>query len=147
MDLLRKVEEENTNLPSVHFWLSLVHILGSRYSEAIEETKKEVVADSNDPGAKLDLAYAYSEAGQRDDAVRVLEEVLASKEGYYSPCSVAAVMLSLGREKEGLDWMERALVERDSGLLYFRSVPAYSKFLSVPWWADIERRMGLPTTG
>ena len=143
LERLTELEVENPRLPSVHFWLGLLHLDRSEYSEAIAETKLEVEADDHDEGSKLDLAFAYSEAGEKEEAKRILGEVLARKDVYYSPCSVGTVMLSLGREKEGREWMEKACAERDESLLYFRSIPSYEKLRSFPGWDDIERRMGI----
>ena len=52
-------------------------------------------------------------------------------------------MLSLGREKEGREWMEKACTERDESLLYFSGTSSYEKLRSFPGWDDIERRMGI----
>jgi TolB-like protein/Tfp pilus assembly protein PilF len=141
MKELGKLAEENPHLPSVHFWLMMTRLARSEYEEAIEEGKKEVEADANDQGAKLDLAFACSEAGNKEEAARIVDEVLAKKEVYYSPCSVGIALLSLGREKEGAEWMERACSERDGSLLYFRSFPSYEKFHTYPGWTELERRM------
>lgn len=148
VDIFRKVEGENPKLPSVHYWMSVVNIAQSKNVEAIEEAKKEVESDNFDPSARLDLAFAHSEAGQKEEAARILDEVLRS-DVYYSPCSVGLVMLSLGREVEGGRWLERAIEEHDSSLLYFRSVPAYTKYLSSPVGREVDVKMGLegPPTG
>jgi len=141
MKELGKVAEENPRLPSVHFWLMITRLARAEYPEAIEEGKKEVEADANDEGSKLDLAFAYSETGNREEAIHIFDEVLARKDVYYSPCSVGVVLLSLGREKEGAEWLERACSERDGSLLYFRSFPTYEKFRAFSGWRELERRM------
>jgi adenylate cyclase len=149
VEMLRRVEEESPGLPSVHYWLAAVNLTQSKYSEAIEEAKKEVKFDNFDPSAMLDLAFTYSEAGDRKEATRILDEALEKADNYISPCSVALVMLSLGRAAEGARWLDRALEEHDSALLYFRSVPVYSKFASSPEGRKIDMGMGIRgrTTG
>ena len=143
MKELGKVAEESPRLPSVHFWLMMTRLARSEYQEAIEEGKKEVEADAHDEGARLDLAFAYSEAGNREEGARIVNEVLARKDVYYSPCSVGIALLSLGREREGAEWIERACSERDGSLLYFRSFPTYEKLRTYPGWTELERRMGI----
>ena len=142
---LGKVAEESPRLPSVHFWLMVTHLARSEYPEAIEEGKKEVEADDFDEGSKLDLAFAYSEAGNKQEAAHIVDEVLARKDVYYSPCSVGVALLSLGRQREGAEWMEKACSDRDGSLLYFRSFPTYEKFRTFPGWTELERRMRVPT--
>jgi TolB-like protein/Tfp pilus assembly protein PilF len=143
LENLNTVLEENPDLPSAHYWKAQTYILMGKSGEAIEEAKLEVKSDNYDPGAKLDLAFAYSEAGRKEDAARVLEEVLAQREAYYSPTSVGIAMLCLGREKEASEWLDRALTEHDSSLLYMRSMPSYRRLLSYPGCPDIETRMGI----
>ncbi len=139
---LMELENENPRLPSVHYWLMLVRLGLGEYPEAVVEAKREVESDNYDEGAKLDLAFAHSEAGEKNEAEKILEEVLARKDVYYSPCSVGIALLSLGREKEGMVWMEKALAEHDGSILYFRGFPSYKKLRSFSGWDDMERRMG-----
>jgi len=141
MKELGKVAEDSPRLSSVHFWLMMTHLARSEYQEAIEEGRKEVEADPHDEGAKLDLAFIYSEAGNKQEAAHITDDVLARKDVYYSPCSVGIALLSLGREKEGAEWLERACSERDGSLLYFRSLPTYDKFRTYSGWTELERRM------
>ena len=143
MQQFKAVERESPKLPSVHYWMSLVYQAQGRYSEAVEEARKEVETDDNDPGARLDLVFALSESGLKDDASKLLDEVLNEKDAYFSPCSTGLVLLSLGREAEALGWMQKALAQRDSALLYFRSIPAYRKYAGFKGWSEIEKSMGL----
>jgi TolB-like protein/Flp pilus assembly protein TadD len=143
IDSLRKVAEENPDLPSVHYYLGIANILQSRWTDAIDEAKKEVESDNFDPSSKLDLAFAYSESGNKGEAGRILEEVLQRKDVYVSPTSIALVMLSLGRRVEGADWLRRACDERDTALLYFMSVPAYTKYAQSNEAAEVRARMGM----
>lgn len=145
LGMFRNVENESPKLPSVHYWLSIVNTILSRGAEAIGEAKLEVDADDSDPSAMLDLAFACSEAGDKAEARRILEEVLRRTDLYFSPCSVGLVMLSLGREGEGVGWLEKAVAERDSALLYFRSNPAYSRYSLSRVGKEIDAKMGFPT--
>lgn len=140
---LTSLAEDNPRLPSVHFWLSMTHLALSQHSQAVSEARKEVEMDEHDQGARLDLAYALSESGKKDEATTILNDVLASKDVYYSPCSVGLVMLSLGHEKDGASWLRRACDEHDSSLLYFRSFEIYAKLRSFTGWDEIERRMNV----
>jgi tetratricopeptide (TPR) repeat protein len=144
VDQLNRVLEESPDLVSAHYWLATTKLVQGKYPEAVEEAKREVAGDKYDRGAKLDLAFAHSEAGNKEEGSRLLEEVLSEKEAYYSPTTVGVVLLSLGREKEASEWMDRAFEERDSALLYFRSLPVYRGYLAFPGWSEIERKIGYP---
>ncbi len=144
IDMLNRVEEENQNLPSVHFWKMHIYLALAKFEEAIKEGNREVVSDNYSGGAMLDLAFATAEGGRKEEAARLLEDVLASEGKYQSPASVGAVMLALGKEGEAKEWLRRAIEERDSQLLYALSVPTYRKYASIPWWKEMVRSMGLP---
>ncbi|HLQ06279.1 MAG TPA: FimV/HubP family polar landmark protein [Nitrososphaerales archaeon] len=143
VDMLKRVQEDSPNMPSIHYWLAMVNLAQSKYSEAIEEAKELADLEKSDHTTKLDLAFAYSEAGDKEEAARILDEVLGKADVYYSPCSVGLVMLSLGRSAEGGRWLERAVEEHDSSLLYFRSLPVYSKYASSPEGTKADIRMGI----
>ncbi len=145
MEMFRKVEDENPRLPSVHYWMSIANTLQSKGAEAVDEAKKEVESDNSDPSAKLDLAFAHSEAGEKEQAARILDEVLKTSGEYYSPCSVGLVMLSLGRNDEAERWLEKAVEEHDSSLLYFGSTPAYVKYSDSRVGREVHARMGIRT--
>ena len=147
LDMFKRVDEESPQLPSVHYWLSILNATLSRYPEAIEEAKEEVKTDNSDPSARLDLAFVYSEGGMKEEAGKIIDEVLQIRDVYYSPCSVGLALLSVGRREEGTKWLGRAIVERDSALLYFRCIPIYSKFLSLPEVRELESRMGVRGPG
>ncbi len=142
MEMFRKVEDENPELPSVHYWMSIANTLESKGAEAVREAQEEVARDNSDPSARLDLAFALSEAGEKGEAVRILDEVVRRTDVYFSPCSAGLVALSLGRDDEGARWLERAVAERDSALLYFRSNPAYRRYSGSAVGKAIDTKMG-----
>lgn len=139
-EMLHKVADENPDMPSIHAWLSIANILQSNWPEAIKEARREVETDDFDPGSKLDLAFALSESGDKEEAAKILEKVLGEKD-YVSPTSIAMVLLSLGRGAEGERWLRKALADRDSALLYFMSVPAYVKYASFPEAKDVRNQV------
>lgn len=143
VEVLRKVAKERPELPSVHYWMALASLGRSDFPTALEEVRKEVEADNFDSGSKLDMAYVQSEAGNKKDAEKTLEAVLADKGSYYSPSKLGMVLISLGREKEGLEWLLTGLKERDPALLYLRCLSPYQKNLESQGWKEIERKMGI----
>ncbi|QQG48185.1 MAG: tetratricopeptide repeat protein [archaeon] len=138
-----EVKKESPGLPSIDFWLSLVLSKQSRFVEAIEASKHEIAANGNEPGAKLDLAFIYTLAGNGDEAKRILDEVMALKDVYVSPTSLGIALLGLGKDDEAFGFLEKAATEHDSNLLYFRSLPPYEAFRKGARWQELERKIGL----
>ncbi len=144
MDKFAKVEEENPGLPSIQYWIAVANICKSRYSDAVDAAKKEVEVNKDAEDSRLDLAFAHVTAGDLDAARKIVEDVLAKKGVYVPPASMGVVLLGLGREDEAFRWFDKAFAEHDVGLLYFRSVPAYSRYWSHPRWLEIDKKMGFP---
>ena len=137
--LFRKVAEENPNFVAVHYWLAVACLIAGKFPMAIEEAEKEVELDSGSVDSKLDLAWVAGMGGDREGAARMLEEARSRGEGRNSPVSVAAVELAIGNADRGFDLLREAAEGRDPSLLYFRSIPAFSKYWSDPRWARVDQ--------
>ena len=123
----------------------MVNLAESKFPEAIEEAHKEVKFDNFDPSAQLDLAFAYSEAGDKKEATRILDEVLEKTDVYYSPCSVGLTMLSLGKTAEGERWLEKALEQHDPHSYTSGVFPSIANMLPSPEGTEVDLRMGTPS--
>ena len=107
-------------------------------------TSKAVELDNGSAHMKLNLAWIYACAGDKESATKVMNEVMSDKMAYVSPVSVAQVKLALGEKDEGFALLEKARQTRDASLLYLRGSPSFVEYQSDPRWLAIERKMGLP---
>ncbi len=141
----RKVLDTNPDFGAVYSWLGYAYACVSKHDDAIEMGKKAMELGRGSSETKLNLAWVYAHAGQREVAKEILEEVLSdSKSNYASPGSVGNTMFAIDQSDEAFRWFERAIAERDSSLLYIRSSSLDEKLLSDPRWREIERKMGIP---
>jgi len=140
-----RIAGENPDFVAVHYWTAVAHLILGEFPEAIKEAEKEVELDGMSDHARLDLAWVEALAGEKEAASKLLGEIRPGTGRYISPVSVALVELGLGHEEKGLEWLKRASEEHDTFLLYFRSVPVFSRYWSDPRWSEIEREIGLPT--
>src|SRR5207237_3359211 len=110
----------------------------------IEDAKQAAEMQGNVGLGKLNLASIYARAGNREQAVKLLEEIQSDTSGEYkSPTFVAMVKFGLGDNDEAFSWLEKAYQEHDGFLLYFRESTWFSEYRSDPRWLEIERKMGL----
>ncbi|MGD0396596.1 MAG: tetratricopeptide repeat protein [Nitrososphaerales archaeon] len=144
LERFRKIATENPSFVAVHYWMAMAYLAQSKHDEALEEGKKEAELDEWSDDSKLDLAFLQSVVNQHEAAKKILDEVLSKAGSYVSPVSVALVKLGLGHDEEGYEWLERALQEHHTSLLYFASVPFFERYRSDPRWHEIERKMGFP---
>jgi hypothetical protein len=92
-----------------------------------------------------DLGYALAVGGQRDEAVRLRDELIGRRtKAYYPAFPIAQIELGLGNTDVALNWLESAVGERHTGF-YLPSVdPIYDVVRSHPRFRALMARMNLP---
>src|SRR6266581_1393372 len=90
--------------------------------EAIAQYKKAAEL-TDDPFVLAWLAQGYAQAGQRDEALKLLAQMdeLATKR-YVGAWSFAIVHLALGEKEKAIDELERAFLERSDPFITFIKV-------------------------
>ncbi|MHB8727216.1 MAG: TPR end-of-group domain-containing protein [Casimicrobiaceae bacterium] len=119
--------------------LSLVLLAQGRGEEALAEVLRE-------PEEALRLwasAIIHHAAGRGDASEAALQALIAKyqAEGAYQ---VAMVYAARGEVDRAFDWLERAYVQRDSGLAEMKSEPFLRSLHADPRWGTFVRKMGLP---
>ena len=143
--LFEKLIEQFPNFAAAHAWKSVLHLWRSEYDAAIEEAKKSVEIDKS-AFNQLSLAEILAFAGRKDEAQRILDDVLNEGLDNVPLVTVGEVEFALGRWDEGFRWLEKGLAQREVGLLYFGSTnnPGYEMYRSDPRWKLIDSKIGLP---
>jgi len=92
----------------------------------------------------MGLGYAYGASGQREDAQRILDQLIElSKRFYVPPTYIAAVYVGLGDKNQAFQWLEKAYKDRDD-LIYLKVAPPWVRLSSDPRLASLVQRVGLP---
>jgi len=129
---------------SVYFWKSWAHELDGDLDQAKENAKKAALLQGNVGQGRMNLASIYARAGQREEAIKLLEKIQEDTSGdYQSPTLVATIKFGLGQKDEAFNWLERAYQEHDGFLLYFRQFPWWAEYRNDPRWLAIERKVEL----
>jgi serine/threonine-protein kinase len=90
------------------------------------------------------LAVAYAKMGRREDAKRILDQLVErSRQQYVKADSIAGVYAALGEKDEAFSWLERAFNEHSAPLYGFGSDPEFRPLRSDPRFAELLRRMGI----
>jgi TolB-like protein len=97
-------------------------------------------------GQQVPVACAiYALAGERDLAERLLQELIASEEHQYTRyLFLAAASVSLGKDQETLNWLEKAYKQRDPLLIFLRTDPMFEPVAGLSGFRNLLRRIGLP---
>lgn len=136
------------NFGPAHWNLGIVRMLSGRYGEALGELSLAVEYSGRLPPTLAVLAHAYAKSGDEANALTLLAELESLREspgrGYGSPLLIAYVYEGLGKTEEALNWLERAVTERDGWLVYLNAFPRFESLRDEPRFKDILRRLGLP---
>ena len=127
-------------------WESLGHAYVEKkmYPEALNAyARVAALANGSDV---VDRAYAYGKAGQRDKALKALEEVKQLwKRGKMPPGALAFIYEGLGDKDQTFQWLEKAFEERDTAWFPMIKVsPMSDPLRSDPRFQDLLRRMNFP---
>ena len=140
----RTLESEPNYGLGVHY-LGRSYLASRDFPMAIAHLRKSNELIGSVPFTLGDLGYALAVGGQRDEAVRMMQDLLSRREkGYYPALPIAQIELGLGNTDAALDWLERAVDERLTGF-YMPSVdPIYDAVRTHPRFRALMTRMNLP---
>jgi len=134
---LRKSLELEPDAVFTHEHLGEAMILSGDYDGALAEMQRE----PNEIMRRLGLSFVYAALGRRDESLRLLEEVGREHPDFSSP--VAVGYARLGKADEAFEWLDRALKERDGGVLEVRVGPLFEPLRADPRWKPLLQRIGL----
>jgi eukaryotic-like serine/threonine-protein kinase len=121
-----------------------------RNAEAVAEFKKAVDSTPKDSTMYTFLlgvlGHAYASAGNKSDAQAVLQTLLArSKQSYASPFDIALIYTALGDKETAFAWLDKAVAERSTWLVYSKWEPRLDPLRSDPRFPKLLQRLGLPS--
>jgi eukaryotic-like serine/threonine-protein kinase len=112
--LYHKALELDPNFPLVHLNLGLVHILAGNREEGFRAFESATQIWGRHPTFLAFYGAALALAGRISEAQKYLEEIEGiSEKSYVSPSAVAWFYYTLGETDKALDWIEKAIDERD----------------------------------
>jgi TolB-like protein/DNA-binding winged helix-turn-helix (wHTH) protein/tetratricopeptide (TPR) repeat protein len=133
-----------------YYVLGSVYEVQGQYANATAQFQLAERLSDGSPKMLAALAEAYALSGHRQDAERVLstiEETAKSK--YVSPFSLATVYAGLGDKRRALDFLEKAVTEHSSDLMYLghSPCPCFKGLRDDPRFLKIIKEVGFPSVG
>src|SRR5262249_5277211 len=116
-----------------------------RHDEAIAEFRAgmSTTAGAEAP-ASTGLATLLAAAGRRDEALRMLDELVAgSARQYVSPYGIASAFAVAGENERALDWLEKAFEQRDGTLVWIKVHPRMDGLRAEPRFRELLAKLSL----
>jgi TolB-like protein/Tfp pilus assembly protein PilF len=131
---------EPENLLALWF-LGFAQIGADQFEEAIQTLENAAAISHRRPAVLGVLARAYARAGRRDDAVRILNELLRRRQTEYVPAApILHAYLALEDYDQAFAWLERATQERSNIVQYLKVHPFFDPLRGDPRFAGFLRR-------
>jgi tetratricopeptide (TPR) repeat protein len=114
------------------------------YKEAIAELDNAVRLSGESTISLAMLGHANGTAGNKDEAVKVLEKLMdRSKQQYVPSYWIAMIHVGLGDKDQAFTWLERAFQERSSWLAWAKVEPRFDTLRSDTRFNSLLLRMRL----
>ena len=125
-------------------FLGFTLVANNQPGDAIPVLEKAISVSNGSPAATGVLVRAYSHAGRRGDALRLLAELQQRKKAGYVPAGAFVnAYLGLGENDRAFDWLEQAYQEQSNILQFLKVHPYFDPIRSDPRFVDLVRRTGL----
>src|SRR5215469_715391 len=95
-----------------------------------------------DTRSRCFLSMIYAISPKREEAIAPVEEL---KKDAPFPGGLAFIYASLDDRDLAFEWLEKSYRERDAFLVFLPILPEFRSLHSDPRFADLLRRIGLPT--
>jgi tetratricopeptide (TPR) repeat protein len=141
---LLKPLEMDQNFEQGHWGIGLAYELKGMHEKAAAEFQKAVDLSGNHPVYLAALGYAYAIGGNKEEAIRVRDELeKQSKLKYVPPYWMATLYVGLGEKDLAFRWLEKAYEERSGGMIWLGVDPRMDSLRSDPRFAALLQRVGL----
>ena len=128
--------ELDPDFPLTQSYLAVTYARQGDYEKALA-----VIAPSDSAAPWL-----YAEAGKRDEALRLLDELAErSKREHVASMPRARAYAVLGDDERAFEWLERAYEDREFEIhVFLKTDPQFVRLYPDPRFQDLLRRMGYP---
>jgi eukaryotic-like serine/threonine-protein kinase len=141
-----KTIDLDPNFPVSHVYLGMAYGKNRRYEDAIRELKKGLELDPTESQTLVELGYVYAVSGRKGEAENMIRQ-LKQKVSQSAADSyvLAPIYAGLGDRDQAFAWLEKAYAERSFWLIFLNVDPNLDSLRSDPRFADLVRRVGLPS--
>jgi DNA-binding winged helix-turn-helix (wHTH) protein/TolB-like protein/Tfp pilus assembly protein PilF len=128
----RKVLEMDPGFVRAHTRLGITLLTEGKNQAAVQELR-QALALSGDPYVKGVLAEALAVSGNRAEASRMLAEMIKdSQQRYVQPFGIALAYLGLGQKDRALEWLQKALDDHTTTMVWAKIDPELDHLRSTP---------------
>ena len=137
----RRALELDPDFHVAHVFLGHISLFNGRSSDGVARLQHALQLSKNGPVELSHLGYGYAVSGQREQARKVLSELLAKGS---APDLVAHIYAGLGEKDRAFQWLDKAFAARSIRAFVLRADPRFDSLRSDSRLRVLLSRMGLP---
>ena len=139
-DTLKKAMEIDASFPRTHFRLGQVYEQRGEFALAISEFEQAVHLAEDDPYYEGSLGHGYGASGNLQQARIVLQKLQdRAKHQYVPPYAIAVVYAGMGDRDQAFRWLQKALEDRSTSMVFLRSDPEFAALRSDPRFSQLSK--------
>jgi len=140
----RSIVAAHPEYTNARWGLGYALMLDNQAEDAIAELEKLAAMVQRSSGSLAMLATAYARAGNRTQALRLIDELKQRRrDGYIPPSAFITPYLALGEYEQAFFWCDEASKEKSGILQWIKVEPSFDPVRGDPRFRDLLRRVGL----
>jgi TolB-like protein/DNA-binding winged helix-turn-helix (wHTH) protein/Flp pilus assembly protein TadD len=146
VEQLKEALHLDPNYFLIHYDLGRAYEQLGNYEQAVNEFQKAIELSGGDLTSEASLAHVYAVSGKKAKAEKILNELKQKITGNNLSYQIADVYIGLGQQDQAFEWLEKAYEDRSGWLTWIAIEPKLDPLRSDPRFADLLRRMNLPSS-
>jgi pentatricopeptide repeat protein len=141
---LRSVPPEHPDYANAQFFLGFVLLAKGQRDEAVSVLEHTLELTRGGIGVRAMLIHAYVQSGQREKALRMVNELKQQRRTGYVPAGAFVNIYAGMKDREQtLFWLEKAAEEHSNILQFIKTHPHFDFIRDDPRFQELVQRVGL----
>ena len=139
----QKAIDLDANYPFAYLFMGYSDIQKGNFAKAVDEYQKAHNL-FNSPWTLARLGYAQARAGNRKEAMNILDSLeQESKSMYVASDIVATICVALGDNDRAFEYLQKGYEERAGWMIWLRVDPVWNPLRGDPRFSSLLKKMGL----
>jgi tetratricopeptide (TPR) repeat protein len=124
--------------------LAVLYARKGLHDKAMEQVEKYLAFSGRDVRSRCFLSQVYAISGRREEAIACVED-LKKEAPFHAASGLAFIYALLDDREQTFECLEKSYQERHAFLPFLQILPEFRNLHADPCFADLLRRIGVPT--
>jgi len=138
----KRTQELDRNFPYVYYLQAQIAFRRNQMPEALAQIKRALDLGGRNTLLIATWGYMNARAGNRDEALRALDELRTRSPKYLLPLFLARIHTALGENDKAFDYLERVYADRSESIVWLKVDPTFEPLRKDPRFVALIKRVG-----